>query len=251
MVRLIQERGGLRPVELVKELGISPQALHRHLKSLTNSGALERRGRAPATRYFIAGEPSLNAMRRWFTASGGSTQESKEFVCETRDVFSARLGRLGALSKQGLEDGELSLLISAVGEVANNCFDHNLGHWRDIPGCWLETQITGKRLWVLIADRGQGVFQSLKRALPSIPDEKTALWTAFEKKVSGRAPENRGNGLKFVRKIVDESPARGLACRSGAGLIDYGTLGPECRKYLADFNPRVSGTVTLLVWRIP
>ncbi len=250
IVRLIRRREGLRPVELAKKLGISPQALHRHLKSLAISGILEPRGHAPKTRYFIAGEPSLEAMRRWFGARGAPLQRAAQFVCETRDVFSARLGRLDSLSRRGLEGGELALFISAVGEIGNNCFDHNLGHWRDAPGCWFETQMTGKLLWVLIADRGQGVFRSLRRAFPAIPDETSALIAAFEKRISGRAPENRGNGLKFVRKIIEESPARGLACRSGTGLIDYGALGPDCRGHLAGFSSRASGTITLVAWRI-
>lgn len=240
----------MRPIELAGKLGITPQALHRHLKALVASGDLEACGRGPKTRYVIAGEPALEAPRRWHAARGAPAESPASFVCETRDVFSARLGRLASLSKEGLGGAELSLLISAVGEIGNNCFDHNLGHWRNIPGCWFEAQSTGKRLWVLVADRGQGVFQSLSRALPEIPDERAALLTAFEKRVSGRAPENRGNGLKFVRKIVEGSPARGLACRSGAGLVDYGALGPDCRGHLTDFSSKASGTVTLLAWRL-
>ena len=250
IIRLIRSREGLRPMELAQEIGISPQALHRHLKSLVSAGMLEPRGRAPKTKYFIAGEPSLEAMRRGFGAREAPLASAAQFICETRDVFSARLGRLDSLSRHGLAGGKLSLFISTIGEIGNNCFDHNLGHWRDVPGCWFETQITGKFLWALIADRGQGVFQSLKRVLPAIPDEAAALIAAFEKRVSGRAPENRGNGLKFVRKIIEESPARGLACRSGAGLIDYGALGPDCRGHLAGFSSQASGTITLLAWRL-
>ena len=51
----------------------------------------------------------------------------------------------------------------------------------------------GQELWVCIGDRGQGVRQSLSYVLP-LPDDQTALETAFEKTISGRAPESRGNG---------------------------------------------------------
>ncbi|MEK7765171.1 MAG: hypothetical protein AAB368_02935, partial [bacterium] len=96
----------------------------------------------------------------------------------------------------------------------------------------------------------QGIFRSLTRADPTIPDEQAALVTAFEKTISGRAPENRGNGLKFVRNIIVASEGRGLACRSGAGLVDYGRLGPDCRTEMARFPSQPSGTLTLILWSL-
>jgi len=235
---------------LVRRLGISPQAIHRHLKLLVASGCLEIRGRGPKTRYFIAGTPEFGRLRQWYASSAEPAENPSDLVCETRDVFAARLSRLSSLSKEGLKEDELPLAISIVGEVGNNCFDHNLGHWRDVPGCWFETQVTGARLWICIADRGRGVFRSLSSADPTIPDEQTALWTAFEKKVSGREPEHRGNGLKFVRNIVVQGAARGLACRSGSAVVEYGPLGRDCLTHVSAFSSETSGTVTLLVWSL-
>ena len=42
---------------------------------------------------------------------------------------------------------------------------------------------------------------------------------------------------------------RGLACRSGSGLVDYGKLGIECREELARF-PESEGTATLILWSL-
>lgn len=250
ILKLIQERDGSRPVELTKRLGISPQAVHRHLRALVASGRIESRGRGPLTRYFIAGAPRLEGARRWLSSAAEPADNPPELVCGTRDVFTARLSRLCAFTKAGLEEDELSLAIAAAGEIGNNCFDHNLGSWRDVSGCWFESQATGKRLWVCIADRGQGVLRSLARADPTLRDEQAALVVAFEKILSGRAPENRGNGLKFVRNIILAGEGRGLACRSGAGLVDYGRLGPECRNELARLPPRPKGTITLILWSL-
>lgn len=248
IVETIRAKGGARPVELVRGLGLSPQAIHRHLRTLLASGVLERRGRGPQTSYLIAGAPRLDAVRLWHAAPAAPDENPEAFVCGTRDVFTARLGRLSAFAGLGLREADLPLAIALAGEVGNNCFDHNLGKWRDVPGCWFEAQTTGGRLWVCIADRGQGVFRSLARVDPGIPDEQAALVAAFERNISGRAPENRGNGLKFVRNIVTAASGRGLACRSGAGLVEYGPLGRECRDELARFPPRPGGTVTLVQW---
>lgn len=240
----------MRPIELVKIIGISPQAIHRHLKSLVAAGSIEPRGRGPLTRYHIAGLPDLDGARCWHASIAEPAESPGESVCETRDAFTGRLGRLSAFAGRGFTEDELPLAISVAGEVGNNCFDHNLGNWRDVPGCWFEAQATGGRLWVCIADRGQGVFRSLTRVDPAIPDEQAALVAAFERTLSGRAPENRGNGLKFVRNIVVATERRGLACRSGAGLVSYGRLGPECREELARIPSRAGGTITLILWSL-
>lgn len=252
IVEILKEAGGggVAPVRLIERLKISPQAIHRHLKSLMISGSIESRGRGPAVRYFIAGVPDFDRVKRWYSSLARPDENPSEFICAARDVFTARLGHLAAYTKKGLEEKELSLLISAVGEVGNNCFDHNLGHWQDIPGCWFETQITKRRLWVCIADRGQGILRSLTRVDPAIRDDQMALVTAFKKVISGRAPENRGNGLKYVKNIVVGNGDRGLACASGGGLVDYGSKGADCRVALASF-PAVTGrTITLIGWSL-
>ena len=55
---------------------------------------------------------------------------------------------------------------------------------------------------VVLADRGQGILATLKRAEPELKNHQDALLTAFTKVISGRAPEYRGNGLKFVKDVV-------------------------------------------------
>ncbi|OGR87031.1 MAG: hypothetical protein A3J74_03085 [Elusimicrobia bacterium RIFCSPHIGHO2_02_FULL_57_9] len=250
IVKIIQDEGSARPIELVKSLGISPQAIHRQLRSLVACGFLEPRGRGPMTRYFIAGAPQLNAALSWHASIARPAETQGEFLCQTRDVFTARLGRLSLFTRMGLKEDELPLIISMTGEIGNNCFDHNLGNWRDVPGCWFEAQASGGRLWICVADRGQGVFRSLTRADPTIPDEQAALVAAFERTLSGRTPENRGNGLKFVRNIIVASVGRGLACRSGAGLVERGRLGAECSKELTRFPSQPGGTITLILWSL-
>jgi hypothetical protein len=101
-----------------------------------------------------------------------------------------------------------------------------------------------------LADRGQGIFQSLARVHPGITDEEEALKAAFEKVISGRAPEQRGNGLKFVRSVLSLNAGRGLACVSGGAFVFYGELGLRCLELLKKRISRVEGTVSLLVWSL-
>ncbi len=246
ILEIVASQSGTRPAQLIQTLALTPQAVHRHLRALLVEGRLERRGGGPTVRYFIAGKPQLEQARAWYGAKARPAKDPAELVCETRDTFA---GRLPQLTASGLDKDDQSLAIAAVGEIGNNSFDHNLGSWKDTPGCWYQIQATGGRLWICIADRGQGILQSLARVDPKITDDQTALTTAFEKILSGRAPERRGNGLKYVRNIITGHDRRGLACRSGSGLVDYGELGVECREELARF-PESAGTVTLILWSL-
>ena len=58
----------------------------------------------------------------------------------------------------------------------------------------------------MLADRGQGILKTLKRVRPNLKNDKQALKTAFTEIITARAPEERGNGLKFVKNIVIDNP---------------------------------------------
>lgn len=60
----------------------------------------------------------------------------------------------------------------------------------------------------MLADRGLGILATLKKTLPNLSDHSEALKVAFTKTVSGRAPENRGNGLKFVKNVIIKNPIK-------------------------------------------
>ncbi len=235
-----------RPIELVQSLGISPQAIHRHLKSLVVDGMIESREKPPTTYYVLADIPHFDGALNWFQSKSDPGPFSE--VCETRDVLSARLSHFVPLQKRGLSQNDLPLVISMAGELGNNSFDHNLGQWHDVPGCWFEFQITRQRLWILIADRGQGIYGSLSKVFPDITNEQTAIEKAFKETISGRFPEQRGNGLKFVTGIILKKANRGIACVSGKGKIQYGNLGNNCAEVLKTVSNKKVGTITLIAW---
>ncbi len=249
ILKMIEKSGKVRPFELRKSLNISAQVIHRHLRTLIDQGLIEIKGSAPFTQYALAGVPDLEAVSAWVSART-APKSPESWVCETRETFAARLPHLKSFVKNGLPENLLPLVISTAGEIGNNSFDHNLGQWRDVPGCWFESQVTGRHLWICIADRGQGIFQSLVKVHPHLADEQAALNAAFETIISGRAPERRGNGLKFVKKSLSMTPGGGLACISGSGRVFYGEQGERCIALLGKNFIKVKGTVTLMVWQL-
>lgn len=124
--------------------------------------------------------------------------------CETNDIFSARLQRL---STQLGADEKLKevfpLVVAVIGEIGNNSYNHNIGNWVDLLGIFFGYNI--QRREVVVADRGRGVLATLKRVLPELKTDTEAIKVAFTKYISARAPEDRGNGLKFVRDVVSEN----------------------------------------------
>lgn len=143
-------------------------------------------------------------VRLWVISESGKVNNPESFYCQTRDTFQARLDKMmrdpELFSKIG--ENDLYTLSAITGEIGNNSFDHNLGNWPNIPGIFFGYELTDGELVIVLADRGQGVLKTLKKVRPDIPNDKVAIEIAFTEKLSGRAPENRGNGLKFVREEV-------------------------------------------------
>ena len=135
-------------------------------------------------------------------------RESFEYFSKTRDVFAARLQSFILGTERYLE-------AAVIGEIGNNTFDHNFGFIADYPtGVYCNTSY--KQKFVVLADYGKGIRKSLSLVLPSIASDKDAVETAFTKRISGRAPEQRGNGLKFVSETIQQNSWH-LYFQSGTG----------------------------------
>jgi hypothetical protein len=78
---------------------------------------------------------------------------------------------------------------------------------------------------VVLADYGKGIRRSLSLVLPGIETDIEAIEIAFTKRISGRSPEQRGNGLKFVSETIQQNNWQ-LYFQSGLGtcLLDKNGL---------------------------
>ncbi|PIZ00665.1 hypothetical protein COY62_01375 [bacterium (Candidatus Howlettbacteria) CG_4_10_14_0_8_um_filter_40_9] len=163
---------------------------------------------------------------------------SEDCYCGTQDRFRARLERMATLLNREQTTFDLAPLLTAIaGEIGNNSFDHNLGNWPDVPGVFFSYN-TNKRI-IVLADRGVGIKATLKRVCPELKDDISALRVALTERISGRAPEQRGNGLKFVVDVAKENPVE-ISLQSGIAVSAIGRNGAQVS--LADENIR--GTLT-------
>ena len=127
------------------------------------------------------------------------------FYCPTSAVFQARLVKMERLLMEKSGFGKLySLIVLVAGEIGDNSFAHNLGKWPDTPGIFFGYDI--QKGIIVLADRGLGILETLRRVRPSLSTHVKAVEVAFTEFLSGRAPEKRGNGLKLVREVVLANP---------------------------------------------
>jgi excisionase family DNA binding protein len=139
----------------------------------------------------------------WASSDTGM-EPSNDWYCPTSDVFKARLERLAheLLNRESIQ-ALAPLVASAVGEIGNNSYDHNLGNWPDTSGVLFAYDLAKRS--VVLADRGVGILATLRRIRPALETHTEALEVAFTEIITGRAPEHRGNGLKYVRRAIGES----------------------------------------------
>lgn len=200
---------GISAGEITKFLGHHPTGIFRHLQNLLKNQMIYKTGGGPKAIYFLNSnnmEGESNKIKNvWqWAITGKEIFLSTDFFCPTRDIFQARLDRLLKDFQNNLAIGNLAyLLLATVGEIGNNSFDHNLGGWRDTPGVYFVVDLQTKE--IILADRGRGVLDTIRRVRPETKDDREALRTAFTEIISGRAPEQRGNGLKYVKKIIEDN----------------------------------------------
>lgn len=178
----------------------------------------------------------LFSLARIWAGSEVAPKISESYYSETQDRFRARLERMAAaIDRDPAMFGPASLVTAVAGEIGNNSYDHNLGNWPDILGVFFAYDVN-KRI-VVLADRGVGIRSTLLRVRADLKNDVDALEVAMTERISGRSPEQRGNGLKFVVNVATENRI-GISLQSGTAVATIGKEGAKLKIALADRNIR-------------
>jgi excisionase family DNA binding protein len=204
--------------EAAEFLGVSIDTLRRWDKSGKLVAAKKEGG---THRYYSRNDlevfsSDLSKIANDWAVSGGEI--SQDFYCSNSAIFQARLIKMqDALINYEKTNKIFSIIVAIAGEIGNNSYDHNLGNWPDVPGIFFGYDIP--KGIIVLADRGLGVLKTLSRIKPELNNHQDALRTAFTEIISGRSPEERGNGLKFVRQVIAKNPID-LLFRSGDAEVN-------------------------------
>ena len=210
------------------------------LKALRSSGGHRYYPKDQLERFML----DIESIARIWAESPTAPELLPDQYCRTHDVFKARLDTMSAVLNQDAAMKSIVSLIAAVtGEIGNNSFDHNFGNWPDVPGIFFHYN-TDKRV-IVLADRGLGIRATLLRVRPMLKDDTEALTVAFRERVSGRAPEQRGNGLKFVHDVAMKYPV-GVSLQSGTALAEIAKIKGQFKVRLAERNIR--GTLAKIIY---
>ncbi|MEK7563928.1 MAG: hypothetical protein AAB544_06080 [Patescibacteria group bacterium] len=181
----------------------------------------------------------------WSSEANESPPLSPAQWCETKDILRARIDSLTIrLLQQNIAEDRVRLFDAVLSEIGSNAFDHNIGQWRDTPGVLFDSKATDDGILCVLADRGQGLHTTLSRVRPALKNDAEALRVAFTESISGRAPEQRGNGLKFVRSILLED---GIDLWYGSGNAAY-AVAKRVEEWLP-CDPPVLGCTAILLLR--
>ena len=146
----------------------------------------------------------------------GCFGESGEYFSKTRDVFTARVQSYVLETEKYLE-------AAIIGEIGNNSFDHNFAFISNYPR-GVYCNVSYMQNYIVLADYGKGVKESLLPVAPFLRSDVEAVETAFTKRISGRFPEQRGNGLKFVSQTIQQNKWH-LYFQSGSGSCSIDASG--------------------------
>lgn len=230
--------------EAAEYLGISEQTLRRWDKDGSFKASFVSPG---GHRYYSIADlekrtKGLFQIAKEWAALIKPYSPQEEFYCPTSDIFKARLERMARELEKNSKLKEIGPLVTSIaGEIGNNSFDHNIGNWPDLPGAFFAYDL-GKRI-VTLADRGRGVLTTLRNIKPALRDDGEALRVAFTEILTGRAPEHRGNGLKYVRSVI-EKYGFNLRFQSGASGLE---IKKEKRRLkIGPLEARIQGCLALL-----
>jgi len=223
--------------DAAKFIGVSVKTLRRW----DESGKLKALRKPSGHRYYEIGQievfqEDLFSLAQVWSGSEIPPQIPPQYYCETQDRFRARLEKMAFLLKDRTSIDTASLVAAIAGEIGNNSFDHNLGNWPDVLGVFFGYDLS-KRVLVL-ADRGVGIRETLSRVRAGLKNDSDALNVAMTERISGRSPEQRGNGLKFVLNVATENPI-GITLQSGTAIATIKKeKGVQLEIALADRNIR-------------
>lgn len=189
ILRYLDKHTAAKGTELADYLGISRQAIHKHLKALIQAGMITKEGVTRGSLYSIKlSDEGIQPPRSWKRSYKlGDLEEDK--------VFSDAVLFLNLKKILGIRAFEITNY--AFTEMLNNAIDHSHS-----TRCSVEISIDEYNLSFKVRDFGIGIFYSIFKKY-ALADEYAAIGELIKGKTTTMKERHSGEGIFFTSKIAD------------------------------------------------
>lgn len=173
--------------ELLKYLGISRQALNKHLKELIKDGKITKEGRTRGVKYHYA------KLKQEITQ-----KFKKEYLLRglEEDAVFKNIDMRLKLNK-ALQENVLGITRYAFTEILNNAIEHSKSR-----KCLIETALDSYKYGFKVRDYGIGIFHSIAAKF-NLHDESDAVGELIKGKKTTSPKRHTGEGVFFTSKSAD------------------------------------------------
>lgn len=185
---LMKRRTATGP-QIAEHLGISRQAVNKHLRTLIAEGTVTKSGstRSAAYAHSRSGRPAAEP-------ETVSREYPLEALAEDR-VLSSLEDRL-QLSRK-LAPAALAIARYSFTKILNNAIDHSRS-----PRCAVRMEVDSYDFRFRVRDFGIGIFESIRTKF-NLADEEVALERLLKGETTTMAERHSGEGIFFISKAAD------------------------------------------------
>jgi anti-sigma regulatory factor (Ser/Thr protein kinase) len=189
ILRYLQRREVATGAELAELLGVTRQAVNRHLRLLIIEGKLYKTGSTRAAAYVLSSSPEVPAPAR---------QMQKTYLLQglAEDQVFGDLARMLDLD-DNVSARARTILRYAFTELLNNAIEHSGSRT-----CSIHAVIGPYECTFEVRDFGIGIFESIRSKF-DLRDESAALLELLKGKVTTMKERHSGEGIFFVSKVGD------------------------------------------------
>jgi biotin operon repressor/anti-sigma regulatory factor (Ser/Thr protein kinase) len=195
ILRYLKTHGPSSGAALAKQLGISRQAVNKHLRVLVDEGAIVKGGKTRGAVYGIPGG-SVSGRKKVQEESRSFNKKYPLEGLEEDRVFD-EIALMMNLRRE-LNAGAFEIFQYALTEIVNNAVDHSGG-----DECRVIVHIEPYRASFTVRDYGVGIYTRVREAY-GLRDEYEALGEFLKGKRSTQPERHSGEGLFFTTKAGDE-----------------------------------------------
>ncbi len=186
IIRKIKDKGSVSGKELSSLLGISRQALHRHLKMLIQKGSIVMEGNTKGARYSLSGRGFVpRRLKKQYIIQG-----LEEDVVLKEITLSLQL-------EKWLRKNVLQIIKYAFSEMVNNAIEHS-----NSDRCDVTFSMDQYGCIFTVRDFGIGIFNSIYSKL-GLPDEISAAGELTKGKTTTAKEKHTGEGVFFTSRCAD------------------------------------------------